>query len=130
MPPLVCPSCTTESSVDAYVCRQCGYSFVHQRSKPYFKLLLGSCLLASALSLILTLVALSLSGELTVVAALGWLCMHALPAQYFARRLMGQRAVLDGRLRVEPRTLGWVATDFLGIAIVAMLALFGASKFP
>jgi ribosomal protein L40E len=125
MTPLVCPSCKAETSQGAYVCHRCGFSYVHVRSKPYFRQLLLLCLAACAVSASVSLVALRNNGQLSPASVAVILFVHALPAGYYLSRLRGRSARLGIGVHVQPKRYGWVATDFAALLIVGMLLISG-----
>ena len=127
MPPLVCPTCNAESSQGAYVCHLCGNSFVHERSKPYFRALQLTCLATCLVSLGIWVYALGFAGGVEVTRWLGIAGIHLFIAYFFINRLRGRRAYFERDLQVKPNTYGWVAKDFAVMFIVFMLLFFGIS---
>lgn len=127
---LACPVCRTETSQGAYVCHRCGYSYVHERSKPFFRLLLAGCLAACVVSAAAHLLALAASQRLTVASGFVVLLLYLLPIQYYVSRLRGRFAYFDTGMTVEPKRYGWVATDFGVLLYVGVLTVVGMTQSP
>ena len=130
MPPLVCPNCRTETSQGAYVCHRCGFSYVHEQSKPYFRRMLSFCLALCLVSFVVWMLALRATSEVSFAAVTGFAMWHAIPGVYFINRLRGKFATLGDGLHVKPGRNGWVAVDFLALLSVCIQLLVGLATFP
>jgi predicted nucleic acid-binding Zn ribbon protein len=128
MPPLVCPVCSAETSQGAYACHRCGFSYSHERSKPYFRRLLWACLAACVVAAVVNVLGLAAAGRLTLVSAIGLLLLHALPVQYYLSRLRGKLAYFATGVYVQPKRYGWVATDFFVLFVVGMSLFLGPAR--